>query len=146
MGDFLRSAALREFVLTEPAECIDLAIVRVEDPIVGPGDRTSVRVHVLNSGTTTAHNVTIALADGSEQGSSGIVMRHLGDMPPASLKSTTLALTYAIEDSLRLGALTVAVFTRSHPIDEDAGIRRSAAWPEQPAPVTMRSVRGDSSK
>lgn len=129
-------------MLTEPAECIDLTIVRVEKPIVGPGERTSVRAHVLNSGTSTAHNVTIALADGSEPGSSGIVMRHLGDMPPASIKSTTLELTYAITDSLRLAALTVAVYTRNHPIDEDGQIRRSAAWPEQPPPVTMRSVGG----
>lgn len=123
-----------------PVEGIDIAIVRVEEPVVGPGERTSVRVHVLNSGTTTAQNVTVALADGSEPGSSGIVMRSLGDMPPASIKSTTLALTYAIEDSLRLGALTVAVFTRNEPIDEDHAVRRSSAWPDQPTPVAMRSV------
>lgn len=132
-----------ECPLTDPV--IDLAIVRVEEPVVGPGERTAGRVHVLNSGTTTAQNVTIALADGSEHGSAGIVMRSLGDMPPASIKSTTLALTYAINDSLRLGALTVAVFTRNHPIDEDQAVRRSAAWPDQPTPVTMRSIRGEKS-
>jgi len=114
--------------------------VRVEAPIVGPGDRTSVRVHVLNSGTTSAKNVTIALSDGSEPSSAGIVMRSLGDMPATSLKSTTLALGYAITDSIRLGALTVAVFTRSADIDADDGVRRSAAQPEQPAPVAVRVV------
>jgi hypothetical protein len=114
--------------------------VRVEAPIVGPGDRTSVRVHVLNSGTTSAKNVTIALSDGSEPSSAGIVMRSLGDMPPTSIKSTTLALTYAITDSIRLGALTVAVFTRSVDIDADDGVRRSARQPEQPAPVAVRVV------
>jgi hypothetical protein len=131
----------RETRLTaETPDCIDLAIVRVEEPIVGPGERTSVRVHVLNSGTISAKNVTVALADGSEQSSLGIVMRSLGDMPPASIKSTTLALTYSITDSLRLGALTVAVFTRSADIDADDGVRRSAARPEQPAPVAVRIV------
>jgi hypothetical protein len=114
--------------------------VRVEAPIVGPGDRTAVRVHVLNSGTLTAKNVTIALSDGSEPSSAGIVMRSLGDMPSTSIKSTTLSLTYAITDSIRLGALTVAVFTRSADIDADDGVRRSAAQPEQPAPVAVRVV------
>jgi hypothetical protein len=128
-------------LLTEPAECIDIAIVRVEEPIVGPGDRTSVRVHVLNSGTTTAEHVTIALADAAERGSAGVVMRQLGDMPPASIKSTTLWLSYAITNPARLGALTVSVFTRSHPPDEDTEVRRSAAWPEQPRPIATRSVR-----
>lgn len=114
--------------------------MRVEEPIVGPGDRTSVRVHVLNSGTTSAKNVTVALADGSEHSSAGIAMRSLGDMPPASIKSTTLALTYAITDTVRLGALTVALFTRSSDIDADDGVRRSAALPERPAPVAVRIV------
>ena len=127
-------------VLPESLEGADLALVRIEAPIVGPGDRTSVRVHVLNSGMTSARNVTVALADGSEHGSTGIVMRHLGDMPPASIKSTTLALTYSITDSIRLGALTVAVFTRNHPLEEDDGVRRSAALSEQPAPVAIRSI------
>lgn len=114
--------------------------MRVEAPIVGPGERTSVRVHVLNSGMVSARNVTIELADASERGSAGNVMRHLGDMPPASIKSTTLALTYAITDSIRLGALTVAVFIRKLPLEEEDGVRRSSAWPEQPVPVTIRSV------
>lgn len=121
-------------------EGVDLAIVRVEEPIVGPGERTSVRVHVLNSGMNSARNVTVALTDASERGSAGVVLRHLGDMPPASIKSTTLALTYAITDSIRLGALTVAVFTRTHPIDDEDGVRRSSAWPETPAPVAVKSV------
>lgn len=103
------------------------------------------RVHLLNSGTATARNVTIALSDGSEHGSAGIVMRSMGDMPPASIKSTTLALTYAITDTLRLGALTVAVFTRNSPIEEDDGVRRSAAWPDQSAPVAIRPVRREAS-
>ncbi len=124
----------------ESKEGADLAIVRVEEPIVGPGERTSVRIHVLNSGMTSARNVTVALADGSEHRSTGIVMRHLGDMPPASIKSTTLALTYAISDTIRLSALTVAVFTRSHPIDDEDGVRRSSAWPDKPEPVAIRSV------
>lgn len=98
------------------------------------------RVHVLNSGTVGATNVTVALADGSEKSSAGMVMRQLGDMPPASIKSTTLALNYAINDSIRLGALTVAIFTRADPIDADDGVRRSAAWPEQQAPVAIRVV------
>jgi hypothetical protein len=127
-------------VLPQSPESVDLAIVRVEAPIVGPGDRTSVRVHVLNSGMNSAHNVTVALADGSESSSAGIVMRHLGDMPPASIKSTTLALTYAITDTIRLGALTVAVFTRNHPMDVEDGVRRSSAWPDQPEPVAIRSI------
>jgi hypothetical protein len=121
-------------------EGVDLAIVRVEEPLVGPGDRTSVRVHILNSGMASARNVTVALADGSEHGSAGIVMRHLGDMPPATVRSTTLALTYAITDTVRLGALTVAVFTRNRPIEEDDGVRRSSAWPTRSAPVTVRSI------
>lgn len=125
----------------EPPESVDLALVRVEGPVVGPGERTSVRVHVLNSGMTVARNVTVALADGSEKGAAGIVMRNLGDMPPACIKSTTLILTYSISDSLRLGALTVAVFTRAHPADDDDGVRRSAAWPHTPEPVTVRSIR-----
>jgi hypothetical protein len=114
--------------------------VQVEAPIVGPGDRTSVRVHVLNSGTTSAKNVSIALADAAERSSAGLVMRSLGDMPPASIKSTTLALAYAITDTSRLGALTVAVFTRSSDIDADDGVRRSSALPAQPAPVAVRVV------
>ena len=125
---------------SDSLEGVDLAIVRVEEPVVGPGDRTSVRVHILNSGMRGARNVTVALADGSEHGSAGIVMRHLGDMPPASIKSTTLALAYAITDTVRLGALTVAVFTRNHPIEEDDGVRLSWAWPIQPAPVAVRSI------
>ena len=98
------------------------------------------RVHVLNSGMTSARNVTVALADSAEHASAGIVMRHLGDMPPASIRSTTLTLTYAISDSIRLGALTVAVFTRTHPIEADDGVRRSSAWPEPQRPVAVRSV------
>ncbi|HEU5218540.1 MAG TPA: hypothetical protein VFU23_07765 [Gemmatimonadales bacterium] len=124
----------------ELPEGVDLAIVRVEEPVVGPGERTSVRVHVLNSGMTSARNVTVALADSTESGSAGIAMRHLGDMPPASIKSTTLALTYAITDSIRLGALTVAVFTRTHPDDDGDGVRRSSAWPDKPEPVAVRQV------
>ena len=124
----------------ESKESIDLAIVRVEEPIVGPGERTSVRVHVLNSGMTAARNVTLALADGSEHSSAGIVMRSLGDMPPASIKSTTLSLTYAISDHIRLGALTVAVFARHRPLEEEDGVRRSSAWPEKPEPVAIRSI------
>lgn len=124
----------------ESLESADLAIVRVEEPVVGPGERTSVRVHILNSGMTSARNVTVALADGSEHGSAGIVMRNLGDMPPASIKSTTLSLTYAIMDTIRLGALTVAVFTRARPMEEEDGVRRSSARPEKPAPVAMRSI------
>ena len=123
----------------ESREGIDLAIVRVEEPVVA-ADRTSVRVHVLNSGMITARNVTVALADGSEHGSDGIVMRHLGDMPSASIKSTTLSLTYPITDTIRLGALTVAVFTRNHSIEEDDGVRRSSAQPEKPEPVAVRSI------
>jgi hypothetical protein len=121
-------------------EGVDLAIVRVEAPVIGPGERTSVRIHVLNSGMASARNVTVALADGSEHSSSGIVMRHLGDMPPASIKSTTLTLTYLITDTIRLDALTVAVFTRSQSIDEEDGVRRSSAWPEKPEPVAIRSI------
>ena len=124
----------------ESQESVDLAIVRVEEPMIGPGQRTSVRVHVLNSGMTSARNVTVALADGSEHSSAGIVMRSLGDMPPASIKSTTLALTYAISDPIRLGALTVAVFTRPRPLDEEDGVRRSSALPEQPVPIAIRSI------
>jgi hypothetical protein len=124
----------------ESQEGADLAIVRVEAPVVGPGERTSVRVHVLNSGMTGARNVTVALADSAERGSAGIVMRHLGDMPPASIRSTTLTLTYAVNDSVRRGALTVAVFTRAHPIEENDGVRRSSAWPEAQRPVAVRSV------
>ena len=127
-------------VSPESPEGVDLAILRVEQPIIGPGDRTSVRVHILNSGMVSASNVTVALADGSEHSSAGIVMRHLGDMPPASIKSTTLALTYPITDPIRLGALTVAVFTRNHPIENDDGVRRSSAWPDQSEPVTIRSI------
>lgn len=89
---------------------------------------------------TSAGNVTVALADGSEHGSAGIVMRHLGDMPPASIKSTTLALTYQITDTIRLGALTVAVFTRNHPIVDENGVRRSSAWPDKSEPVIIRSI------
>jgi hypothetical protein len=114
--------------------------VRIEAPIVGPGDRTSVRVHVLNSGTTSAKNVSVTLTDGSERSSVASVTRSLGDMPPTSIKSTTLALTYAITDSVRLGSLTIAVFTRSSELVADDGIRRSAAVPEQPAPVAVRMV------
>ncbi len=121
-------------------EGVDLAIVRVEEPVVVE-DRTSVRVHILNSGMSSARNVTVALADGSEQSSAGIVMRHLGDMPPASIKSTTLALTYPIKDTIRLGALTVAVFTRKHPMEDEDSVRRPSAWPEKPEPVAVRSIR-----
>jgi hypothetical protein len=124
----------------ETSECIDLAIVRVEAPIVGPGDRTSVRVHVLNSGTRSAKNVIIALADAAERSAAGRVTRSLGDMPPASIKSTTLALTYAITDTSRLDALTVALFIRPGDIDTDDGVRRSAASPEPAAPVDVRVV------
>ncbi len=137
--DISRVLSTRAAVSFESREGIDLAIVRVEEPIVA-GDRTSVRVHVLNSGMITARNVTVALADGSEHGSDGIVMRHLGDMPPASIKSTTLSLTYPITDTIRLGALTVAVFTRNHSIEEDDGVRRSSAQPEKPEPVAIRSI------
>ena len=126
--------------MSESPEGVDLAIVRVEEPIVGPGERTSVRVHVLNSGMVSARNVTVALSDGSEHSSAGIVMRHLGDMPPASIKSTTLILTYAVTDSIRRGALTVAVFTRTHSAEDDDGVRRSSAWPEAPEPVAVRSI------
>ena len=126
---------------SDAPEGVDLAIVRVEEPVVGPGDRTSVRVHILNSGMSSARNVTVALADASEHGSAGIVMRHLGDMPPATIRSTTLTLTYPITDTIRLGALTVAVFTRGHPIEDDDGVRRSSAWPLKPVPVAVRSIR-----
>lgn len=113
----------------------------MEDPTVGPGERTSVRVHVLNSGTATAVNVTLALSDGSEKGPEGIVLRSLGDMPPASIKSTTLTLTYAITDSLRLGALNVAAYSRLHPLDTDFdGIRRSKALDPKPVPLATRTV------
>lgn len=98
------------------------------------------RVHVLNSGTSSAKNVSVTLADGSESGSAGSVTRSLGDMPPTSIKSTTLALTYPITDPVRLGSLTVAVFTLSVELAADDGIRRSAAVPEQPAPVVIRMV------
>ncbi len=125
---------------SESLEGVDIAIVRVEEPVVGPGERTAVRVHILNSGMASAHNVTVALADSSEHSSAGIVMRHLGDMPPASIKSTTLALTYAIKDNVRLSALTVAVFTRYQALEEEDGVRRSSAWPERPEPVTSRSI------
>ncbi len=125
----------------ETPEGVDLALVRVEPPVVGPGERTSVRVHVLNSGMTMARNVTVALADASEKGPAGIVTRNLGDMPPASIKSTTLVLTYAISDSLRLGALTVAVFVRAHAAEEDDGVRRSSAGPHIPEPVAVRTIR-----
>lgn len=128
--------------LIQPSEVIDLTILRVEDPVVGPGERTSVRVHVLNSGTATAFNVTLALSDGSEKGPDGIVLRSLGDMPPASIKSTTLSLTYSITDSLRLGALNVAAYSRQHPIDIDYdGIRRSAALEPKPVPLASRTVK-----
>lgn len=114
--------------------------MRIEAPIVGPGDRTSVRVHVLNSGTSSAKNVSVTLADGSEGSSAGSVTRSLGDMPPTSIKSTTLALTYQISDPVRLFSLTIAVFTRSTEVSADDGVRRSAAVPEQPAPVAVRMV------
>jgi hypothetical protein len=135
-----RSLARELPLATRTPECVDLAIVRIEAPIVGPGDRTSVRVHVLNSGTTSAKNVSVTLTDGSERSSVASVTRSLGDMPPTSIKSTTLALTYAITDSVRLGSLTIAVFTRSSELVADDGIRRSAAVPEQPAPVAVRMV------
>jgi hypothetical protein len=127
-------------VLPGPTDGADLAIVRVEAPVVGPGERTAVRVHVLNSGLASAQNVTVALADGSEHGSAGIVMRHLGDMPPATIKTTTLVLSYSITDTIRLDALTVAVFTRTRPIEEEDGVRRSSSRPEQAVPVTVRSI------
>ena len=44
--------------LIQPGQVVDLTILRVEDPVVVPGERTAVRVHVLNSGTAIAYNVT----------------------------------------------------------------------------------------
>ncbi len=128
-------------LLIQPPVVIDLTILRVEDPVVGPGERTSVRVHVLNSGTATAYNVTLALSDGAEKGPEGIVLRSLGDMPPASIKATTLVLPYAISDTLRLGALNVAVFSRTKPIDIDFdAVRRSEAESRLPTPITSRTL------
>ena len=128
-------------LLIQPPVVIDLTILRVEDPVVGPGERTSVRVHVLNSGTATAYNVTLALSDGAEKGPEGIVLRSLGDMPPASIKATTLVLPYAISDTLRLGALNVAVFSRTKPIDIDFdAVRRSEAESRLPTPIATRTI------
>lgn len=113
----------------------------MEDPVVVPGGRTAARVHVLDSGTAIAYNVTVVLTDGSEKGPDGVVMRGLGEMAPAGIKATTLVLTYAIADSVRLGALNVAVFSRLKPIDIAFDfIRRSKAAPSLPTPIASRSV------
>ena len=96
-----------------------LSFLRLEPPRVGPGERTSVRVQVQNLGTEVSRNVTVALADSGEPSSSGIVMGNLGDMAVCAVREIELSLGYAITDSVRLAALTVAVFPRERPIDAD---------------------------
>jgi hypothetical protein len=98
-----------------------LAFVHVGFPVVGPGERTSVRVQVKNLGVQAARNVTVALADPAEWGTQGIVMQHLGDLTPGSEAEAELALEYSISDVLRLGSLTVAVFPRDQAINCDEG-------------------------
>lgn len=104
---------------------IDLAFVRIGDPIVGPGPRTALGVTVENLGAVVARNVTIALADPGEPGSAGIVMHHLGDLAPGEVRSAELVLGYAITDSLRLGSLALAVFPRNHAIEREVSQPRS---------------------
>ena len=98
---------------------IDLAFVRVADPVVGPGPRTAVRVSVENLGAAVARNVTLALADPGEAGSAGIVMRHLGDLAPGEIRAAELVLEYAIAEPLRLGSLALAAFPRRYTIERD---------------------------
>ena len=93
-----------------------LSFLRVMAPSVGPGNRTAIRVEVQNLGLEMSRNVTVALADPCEKSSAGIVMRNLGDLTVGGLAEAELALGYAITDSIRLAALSVAVFPRHAPI------------------------------
>ncbi|NOT06657.1 MAG: hypothetical protein HOP28_00470 [Gemmatimonadales bacterium] len=89
----------------------------VHPPIVGPGERTCVRVYVHNDASEPARNVTAALTDSGDITSSGVTMKHLGHLAPGGSCEAELTLRYAIVDSLRLAALTIAAFPRAQAID-----------------------------